>query len=134
MKINIPSPVRWVALGPCALIAVAVIQYLIFHATQSILYFTFGAEINWVHWLAKSLTSPFMAASFVVVAWWVAPTHKNIAALTALAVVGLWALTLMIGSFTGNTVWVFVMGFLGLLGGISAYYYGQHQHAVHNAV
>jgi len=134
MNITIPPLVRWVALAPCSLLAAAVIQYLVLFASLAILEFTFGTEPSWVSWLAKSLTSPFMGAAFVVVAWWVAPTHKNFAALTSLAVVALWASTLMIGSFTDNSAWVFVMGFLGLLGGTGAYYYGQSRSTVHGAV
>lgn len=129
MAYSVPNWLRWLTLGPLALLATVVVQGVVFVALLSLLQFGLGTE-SWVRWLAKTLTSPFMGAAFVAVAWWIAPSHRRAAAIGALGLVGLWASALMFGAFHDQFVWLFTMGMCGLLGGAASYLLGRNVYRI----
>ena len=101
MAFSVPNWLRWLTLGPLALLTAAVVQVLVFFTLLSLLHFSFGTD-SWVRWAAKSLTSPFMGAAFVAVVWWLAPGRRKAAAVGALGLVAAWASILMLERSSTN--------------------------------
>lgn len=128
MKTTIPASVRWLLLVPVALLATAITQVLLFQVFCSILLSIFGLDVNSVVWISRSITAPFMGAVFVSVFWLIAPSNNYFAAITSLFVVAVRGIRLMAGGVSGGFVRVFLMGALGLVGAMAAFFVLRDRH------
>ncbi len=128
MKITIPANIRWLLLLLVALLVTAITEVLVFRVSSSLLMPVLGSDINSIVWIAKSITAPFMGAAFVTTFWWLAPSNKNMAAVTSLLLAAIWGIALMTSGFSSRFIWLFVMGALGLVGAIAAFFVGRNRH------
>lgn len=119
---------RWCATPIAAVLGAAVTQVLVFQGLGYLAWtFRGDGQGDWI-WAVKTMTSVFMGATFVAVAWEVAPHAKREVALVALGVVVLWGLRLIIGAFDwpfGG--WLAAMGLAGIGGGAVALWLEQRR-------
>jgi hypothetical protein len=120
------SLVRLALMVPAALAASLAVQYVVFQTFGVILYWLGGVAYVTSPWLGKTLTTPFIGASFVIVMWSIAPTsRKRLVSATAFAIVMLWGGLLVFGSvfpWRGFHGWLLAMGLSGWLGGTLAFF------------
>jgi hypothetical protein len=119
-----PRPIAgllWLLVVPVALLASRAAQFAVVRLASIALYHAAGPQ-DWITGASKCVASVFMGASFVVAAWWMAPTRKPAAAAVAFVVVLLWAGVLIAGALIpGFNGWLLAMGLSGLLGGAAAW-------------
>ncbi len=111
------SGLRWTLAIPAALAMSLAMQYIgTFYAFRG-LRFVVGDHESLV-WMAKTATTPLMAAAFVAALVVMAPARKRAVSLTALALVAGWAAMLVAASFNGpdSNPWLFWMGSAGFAG------------------
>jgi len=114
---------RWAATPVVAALAALAAQIVVYRTSIELLDVTVGIQDSSVLWAAKTFTSVFMGAAFVVVAWGVAPAAKRQAAIVALGIVVLWGARLMLSGFEGGLrVWLLAMGAAGIVGGALAFW------------
>ena len=114
---------RWLAVVPISLLAALSAQVILAGTTGRLLLAVFGKDLFSIIWAAKSVSSFFMGATFLLVARWTAPTRKHLVSHGALGVVLAWSGFLMSGAFEGSRFvgWLFFMGVSGAMGGVAAY-------------
>lgn len=118
---------RWFATPIAAVLGAAAAQVVVY---QSLGYLTsplWSGRGDWI-WAVKTVTSLVMGASFVALAWEVAPRAKRGVALVALGVVVLWGLRLIMGAFDWPFAWwLAAMGLAGIGGGSVALWLEQRR-------
>ena len=111
-----PAPLRWAAVVPAALLATVVAQVAFMWLAGRVLFSFSDVEPDQVMWAAKAVASPFMGATFVAGAAWVAPTRRRAVASVAAAAVVAWGLAIAVGAGT----WGPSIGGLGIAGALGA--------------
>ena len=76
----------WLLVLPVALLASRAAQVAVVRLASIAFYHAAGPQ-DWITGASKCVASVFMGASFVVAAWWVAPTRKPAAAAAAFGLV-----------------------------------------------
>ena len=123
---------RWLAVLLTPFLAAGVAQVVVTAAIVRLLFLILGEDL-WrafsmgvfsLIWADKSASCFFTGAAFVLVARWAAPVRKNLVATVALGIVFLWGARLVSGAFLGSRFfpWLVVMGVMGWLGGVAAYF------------
>lgn len=126
MATSAATVTRWLAIPVIALLGAAVAQVVVFKGIGAL---TFAVSGEWPGstgtWAAKTVTSIFMGAAFVALAWAVAPRAKQFASLLAFGIVLLWGGRLITSAFEhGFFVWLLAMGLAGIAGGACALWLG----------
>lgn len=98
-------------------VALCVVWLTVFIPLHHILGVEYGAS----SWIAKAATTPFVTAALIYVAWFVAPTRKNVAAGAALVVACAWAGLFLVSGIQVAHVPLLLMGIFGLSAGIGTY-------------
>jgi hypothetical protein len=117
---NMPSRIpalRWLAALPSAILAASFAPKMVFIRITDIRYF----------WIAPGVALSLMAAAFVSVGVWVAPSRKDSVARIAVSVVVFCGALFIMGSATSMTLVPLVWGVCILIGGVLAYLPWRHR-------